>query len=161
MLVTLANGPLIVDDDLVRLIDTRKIREVLEVVRLLYTSLCGCTITSRCSEATLPNLAGVIGLGAPSCCWRHIVAAAPRANEQRHGGGLSNAYANLVSVLRDIQRISHNSTTGKAAQRIRRLPDAYGHLRWLIAAMAPYDDIPRGTILAEARNLQMNHPSET
>jgi hypothetical protein len=144
--VTLADDGLIQDDDLVRLIDTRKIREVLEVVRVLYTSLCGCAIATSSSAVTLPNLAGVIGVGARSCWTRHVLAAAQRANEQRQSDGLSSAYANLVSILRDIQRMLHNSTTGKAAQRIRQLPDAFRNFHSLIDAVAPHDAIPRGAI---------------
>jgi hypothetical protein len=135
--VTLADDLLIEDDDLVRLVGTRNIREVLEVVRILYTALSGHTLGINSSLTAPPNLAGVIGLCARSCWTRHILAAAQRDSEQRQSGGLCKAYASLVSILRDIQRTTHTNTTYKTIQRIRHLPIAYRNFYSMIDAMAP------------------------
>jgi hypothetical protein len=139
-MVVLADDEKLQLDEIVRLLDVRKIGEALEVSRILFTMFGGKVIPPANemdkADHVLADVTGAIGVGGRSCWTRHMLHKVQYEVEKfelESRDGFSKSYDNLVGILADMQHATRKCRSItcytpkilRIMQRIRQLPNAY------------------------------------
>jgi hypothetical protein len=139
-MVVLAEDEKIQLDEIVHLLDARKIGEALEVSRILFTMFGGKVIPPANemvkTDHVLAEVTNAIGVGGRSCWTRHMLRKVQYEVvkfELESRDGFSKSYDNLVGVLADMQHAARKCRSItcytpkilRIMQRIRQLPNAY------------------------------------